>query len=133
MSNVGRSAAGNTLIGQGVTNGPRFAPIGTDSGLTANGLVIANGTSPFTVTSPGTNGQVIIGSTGSAPAFGTITSSGGTISFTPGANSLNMEAGATVPTTFTADSGSATPAANNLNVLGGVNLLNFWFGFDIDN
>jgi hypothetical protein len=30
-----------------------------------------------------------------------------------------MEAGATVPTTITADTGSAVPAANNLNILGG--------------
>lgn len=66
----------------------------------------------------GTNGQVLIASTGADPAFSTITSSGGTITFTLGANSLNMEAGASVPTTFTANSGSAAPALNNLNILG---------------
>lgn len=118
MSNVGRSQAGNTLIGQGVTNGPRFAPIGTDCGLTEAGIVIAHGTDPFTASDAGSNGQVLIGATGADPAFGTITSTGATISFTLGANTLNMEAGGAVPTTFTADSGSATPAANNLNVLG---------------
>lgn len=119
MSNVGRSQAGNTLIGQGVTAGPRFAAIGTDSGLTANGVLVAHGTSPFTATAAGTNGQVVVGSTGAAPAFATITSTGSTITFTPGPNTLNMEAGATVPTTITADTGSAVPAANNLNILGG--------------
>jgi hypothetical protein len=66
----------------------------------------------------GSNGQVLIAATGADPKFSTITSSGGTITFTPGANSLNIEAGGAVPTTFTANTGTATPALNNLNVLG---------------
>jgi len=39
----------------------------------------------------GTNGQVLIGATGADPAFATITSTGGTIAFTLGANTLNMD------------------------------------------
>ncbi len=120
MANVGRGAKGTVYTGK-LNLPPSFLAIGTGSGLTANGVLVANGDSPFTALTAGTNGQVLIGSNGGAPAFATITSSGGTISFTPGANSLNMEAGGAVPTTFTADTGSATPAANNLNVLGGVN------------
>ncbi len=68
--------------------------------------------------SVGTNGQLLIAATGADPAFSSLTSTGSTISFTPGVNSLNLEAGASVPTTFTANSGSATPALNNINILG---------------
>lgn len=54
-----------------------------------------------------TNGQVLIAATGGDPAFATLTSSGGTITFTPGANSLNLEAAVSAPsiktTTFTSN------------------------------
>ena len=39
-----------------------------------------------------TAGQVLISSASVAPAWATITSSGGSITFTPGSNTLNMEA-----------------------------------------
>jgi hypothetical protein len=87
------------------------------TGLTNHSVLVGAGTTTITKLAVGTNGQVLLGSTGADPAFGTITS-GGTITFSLGPNSLNMEAGASVPTTFTANSGSATPAANNLNILG---------------
>lgn len=100
MSNVGRSQAGNTLIGQGVTAGPRFAAIGTDSGLTANGVLVAHGTSPFTATAAGTTGQILMGNTGAAPSF----QSGGTV----------------VGQTITGDTGgSLSPTLGNWDIVGG--------------
>lgn len=40
----------------------------------------------------GTDGQVLIAKTSGSPKFATLTSTGGTITFTPGANTLNLEA-----------------------------------------
>lgn len=69
----------------------------------------------------GTNGQVLIGATAADPAFATLTSTGGTIAFTAGANSLNLEAvGSGASVTVDADSGSAAPIANVLNLNGAV-------------
>jgi hypothetical protein len=69
----------------------------------------------------GTDGQLLIGG-GAAAAWASLTSTGGTVTITPGANTLNIEAAASPPTTFTADVGSATPAANTLVVAGGANI-----------
>lgn len=88
------------------------------TGLTNHSVLVGAGTATITKLAVGTNGQVLIGATGADPAFASLTSTGGTISFTAGANSLNLEAGASVPTTFTATTGTATPALNNLNILG---------------
>lgn len=60
--------------------------------MTDHGVLLGSGTSPITVTTAATDGQAFLGATGADPAFGTITSSGGSITFTLGANSLNMEA-----------------------------------------
>jgi hypothetical protein len=67
------------------------------------------------------NGQLLIGAS-VAPFIrvATLSSSGSTITISNGAGTINLEAGASVPTTFNADSGSATPAANILTVTGGV-------------
>jgi hypothetical protein len=62
-----------------------------DSSLTINSVLIGNGTNPVVTTLAGTTGQVLIGATGSPPSFAGITSTGGTISFTSGPNSLNIE------------------------------------------
>jgi hypothetical protein len=60
-----------------------------DITFTANGVVYGNGTSALGVTAAGTTGQVLIGNTGAAPSWGTVSSSlvssfsAGTTGFTP--------------------------------------------------
>lgn len=78
----------NTLGGTPLT----VANGGTgDTTLTANGLLLGNGTSAITSVPVGTNGQLLIGATGAAPAFATLTLSGG-LTQTPGANALTLTA-----------------------------------------
>ena len=59
--------------------------------LTNFGVLIGEGQNNIDVTAPGTNGQVLLAATGADPAFANITSSGGTLTFVSGANSLNIE------------------------------------------
>jgi len=90
------------------------------SDYTDHGVILGQGTATNMVaTAAGTDGQVLIGATGADPAFATLTSTGGTVTFTPGANSLNVEAGGgAVATSYSADSGSAVPAAGVLTIIG---------------
>jgi hypothetical protein len=60
----------------------------TSSGFTLDGVLYGLGGTGIAATAAGTNGQVLLGATGAAPAFGTITSS--TLSLTLGANSLAL-------------------------------------------
>jgi len=93
------------------------------SGTTNNALQRGNATGSLTSLGLGTDGQVVIGATGGAPAFATMTSAGGTILFTPGANTLNLEAaGAGALTSVPCDVGAAAPAASVLNAFGGDNI-----------
>lgn len=58
--------------------------------ITAHGIMVGEGTSavnPIVLT----NGQMLIGSTGADPAAATITSTGSTITVTPGAGTLNID------------------------------------------
>jgi hypothetical protein len=59
MANVGTALPGKTLIGAGNGASPTFANIGTNSGLTSNGVVIAGGNGAFTATGAGVLGQVL--------------------------------------------------------------------------
>lgn len=62
------------------------------SGTTNNAVQVGNSSSSLSSLAVGTNGQVLIGSTGANPQFSTLTSTGGTVTFTPGAGTLNLEA-----------------------------------------
>jgi len=107
-NNIGTTAAGSTVT---------FNVTGT----TDHAVQVGNATNSLTSLVVGTNGQVLIGATGADPAFATLTSAGGTIAFTTGVNTLNLEAGGSVATTYTTDSGNAVPAAGVLSVLTGEN------------
>ena len=84
--------------------------------FTANGVVYGNGTSALGVTAAGTTGQVLVGNTGSAPSWATLSSStvssfsAGSTGFTPNsattgavtlAGTLNVANGGTGQTTYT--------------------------------
>lgn len=122
MANVGTAPAGKTLIGAGNGASPTYADIGTNSGLTANGVVIAQGNSPFQ-SIPLTNGQVLIGSTGTNPNPSTLTAGTG-VTITNGAGIITISANSSVVgMTVTADSGGPlSPVAGNWNFLGGTNV-----------
>ncbi len=82
---------------------------------TAHGVLVAEGTSSaLTALTVGTNGQVLIGATAADPAFATVTSSDGSISFTTGANSLSIQGTAATTT----QSGSVVLATNAETIAG---------------
>jgi hypothetical protein len=108
-------AGGNNIATSGVGS---TVTIDVD-GTTNHAVQIGNASGSLTSLTVGTNGQVIIGATGADPAFATLTSTGGTITFTPGANSLNLEASGSVPISFPTDAGTAVPALGNLTIAGG--------------
>jgi len=88
------------------------------SGTTNHAVQIGNVGGSLTSLAVGTNGQVLIGSTGADPAFSTLTSTGGTIAFTPGAHTLNLETSGTVNTITGNTGGAISPTAGNINIVG---------------
>lgn len=77
MANVGTAAAGMTLVGAGNGVSPTFVAIGTNSGLSNHGVVIAKGTSAFVATSTGNTGYVLTSNGASSdPSFQAISVSG---------------------------------------------------------
>jgi hypothetical protein len=80
---VAVTGAGSTLT---------FSLVGpyTPATYTTNGVLIGKAASSIVATVAGTNGQLLIGSTGAAPAFGTVTTSTG-LTITGGAASLALD------------------------------------------
>ena len=108
-----------STVGTALTNTISIAITGT----TENSVQIGDNTGGIESIAVGTNGQVLIGATAADPAFGTLTSTGGTIAFTTGANTLNLETVGAVATSYLADDlNSAVPALGVLVVAGGANI-----------
>lgn len=84
---------GQTLAGVNTTNAVTPSNLSAKLGTqTLDGVAYGTGsTTALGYTAAGTNGQLLIGSTAAAPVFGNLTSTGGTIAFTPGAGTLNLE------------------------------------------
>ena len=68
--------------------------------LTAHSVQVGNGTSNVTQLTVGTNGQVLVGSTTADPAFATLASSTGSISYTTGAGTLSIDVSNYAVSTF---------------------------------
>jgi len=89
------------------------------STLTSHGILMGNAAGDIQATAEPTDGQLLIGKTGNFPVLGSITSLAGTITVTPGAGTINIEAVAPAATTYTAeDATTCTPAANILIITG---------------
>lgn len=88
------------------------------TGTTEHAVQIGNATGSLSSVTVGTDGQVLLGATGADPAFATLTSGDGTITFTVGAHSLDLRAGSTVSDTFSTNSGFANPTSGVLQILG---------------
>ncbi len=93
-------------------------PIGVASGgtgantLTANSLILANGTGAFTALGAATNGQIPIGYTSNAPVLATITAGTG-ITVTNGTGTISIAATAVSALTWTNVTGSTQAMAVN--------------------
>lgn len=81
--------------------------------LTAHSVQVGAGTSNVTQVSVGTNGQCLLGSTGADPVFATLTSSGGTITYTTGAGTLNLDTTYGPGDNWTVVTGTSQAAAVN--------------------
>jgi len=80
--------------------------------LTAHGVLVGEGTSAITPLTVGTNGQVLVGSTGADPVFATLTSSDSSITFTTGAGTLSLQTAAS-GIAWSVITGDQTAAVNN--------------------
>ena len=99
ISTIAPSAtSGVPLISQGAASNPAYGTAVVAGGgtgattLTSHGVLVGAGTSAVSGLTAGTNGQVLIGSTGANPAFSTLTSSDGSVTFTTGAHTLDLKA-----------------------------------------
>ena len=104
--------AGNDLT---VTTGPvTFGALGAG--------VVQSSAAGLISSSNGTDGQVIIGG-GAAPAWDSITSGDASITFTTGANTLDLSvSGSAALTDLDTDVGSTTPTAGVIDIAGGTNI-----------
>lgn len=132
MSSSGSYGSGGGSVGDGIltitgnTGGAVSADGARNIDVLGVNVVTVDGTPASNLQeiglTQGTDGQLIIGATGSDPIWANLVSGDGTITFSLGANSIDMRAnlGAIGVTTLTGDTGvPAVPVAGNINVLSG--------------
>jgi hypothetical protein len=118
---TGLTGGGSLNLGGSVSVG-LSTPVSVSNGgtgatsLTQNGVVYGNGTSAAGVTTAGTNGQVLLGATSAAPAFGTLTGSNG-ITYSTGANSLQIS-NSNIPNAALANSSITVANGTGISVSG---------------
>lgn len=122
MGQVGSGTSGKVLTAKGSGASPKFENIGTDSGLTSNGLIIAKGLNSFEATDALQNGQIVIGKSGDSPVAANL-SAGPGVSITNGSGSITigLSGSGQAIDSITNDSGTnpVTPDLNgNVNFLG---------------
>ena len=98
--------------------------------LTDHSVLLGSGTAAITAATVGTDGQVLLGATAADAAFATLTSTGSTVTFTPGANTLNLEAdvvaaGAVITVTGNSGGAISPDGAGDLGLVGGTTGLTF--------
>lgn len=91
MGYVGTGQTGHTYIGSGIGASGTFKQMGTNSNLTAHGVVVAEGNSPFVAVGPtATTGAVLQNNAGADPSYSTAsypsTTAAGSILYSPSAN-----------------------------------------------
>lgn len=127
-ADIGNINIATNVISSTDTNGNiTFTPDGTGlvalSYATENAIPVFGASGVISEVGPLTNGQLLVGSTGAAPVAAAITSTGGSVTITNGAGTINLEttvdAGAV---DFVSDVGTATEVGGSLNVSGGTNI-----------
>lgn len=105
-------------------DGTAYAASGVLNIVGASVLSTAGATNEVSYdTTSGTDGQILIGATGGVPAWANITSTGGSITITNGAHSINLEgAGTGTLQQFTSDAGTVTPTVGVVDCAGGANI-----------
>lgn len=95
------------------------------SGFVENAVVVGNAGGGLSSIVPAIDGEILIGASGDTPEFASLQSSSGTVSFTPGPNSLDVNVvggGMTwstvaINTSMESDSGYVTAAASQIELL----------------
>ena len=108
------------------TNGVNRLAIGSAGAVTLSNLgigVVQSSAAGLLSSSAGANGQLLIGAgTSAAPVWANLTSTGGTVTITNGAGTINLETSGATANSFPTDSGTATPSSGALTIHGGSNI-----------
>lgn len=90
--NLTPDGAGTVNIASAVLTTPLLVPSGGTglATITDHGVMVGSGTGAVTPLTVGSNGQVLVGSTGADPVFATIASSDGSVTLSTGAGTLGL-------------------------------------------